>query len=282
MTHRLKALGLSTIMIALMAACTPAPKKDAAPKTDAATPTATATPAAPLKIRFGTDASYAPFESKNAAGEIVGFDIDLGKAICAEIKAECTFQDQAWDGIIPALESKQYDAILSSMSITAERKEKVNFSQKLWNAPNAFLGKAGTAFEATDAGLTGKTIAVQKGTLQETYAKEVYKGAKVKSYGTIEQAYTDLTANRADVVFADGVVVSDGFLKTPKGKGYAVLAEVPSSANVTILGEGTGIAVRKDDAELLAALNKGIEAIRANGQYKTIADKYFDFDIYGK
>jgi ABC-type amino acid transport substrate-binding protein len=77
-------------------------------------------------------------------------------------------------------------------------------------------------------------------------------------------------------------VVSDGFLKTPKGKGYAVLAEVPSSANVTILGEGTGIAVRKDDAELLAALNKGIEAIRANGQYKTIADKYFDFDIYGK
>jgi histidine transport system substrate-binding protein len=280
MTHTLKNLGLTAALAVMLAACTPAPKKDTAPAADASKAEATVPVTAPMKIRFGTDASYAPFESKDPSGTIVGFDIDLGKAICAEIKAECTFQDQAWDGIIPGLEAKKYDAILSSMSITEERKAKVDFTQKIWNVPNAILGKEGTTLEASEAGLKDKTIGVQKGTIQETFAKATYKSSKIKSYGTIEEAYTDLVAKRSDVVFADAVVISDGFMKSPKAKGFAVLAEIPASVDPKILGEGTGIAVRKGDKELLDALNRGFEAIRTNGKYKEIADKYFKFEIY--
>ena len=267
-----------TLLAATLSACAPEEKKSAASANagSASDPVA----GAPLKIRFATDASYAPFESKTPQGDIVGFDMEIGKAICAEIKADCTFQDQAWTGIIPGLEAKKYDAILSSMSITAERKAKVNFSQKIWTAPNTIVAPEGVKVVLTAEGTKGRVIGVQKGTIQDIYGTKMFTGATFKRYESVEEAYADLTAKRTEMVFADRVVVND-FLKSPKGKGYAVAAEVLSSADPAILGEGTGIAVRKEDQALLDALNKGITAIRANGQYKTIADKYFDFDIYG-
>jgi histidine transport system substrate-binding protein len=105
----------------------------------------------------------------------------------------------------------------------------------------------------------------------------------IKRYKTLDAAQNDLVNKRVEVVFADGVTVTDGFLKKPTGKGFAqVGADVSSSADKAILGDGTGFAVRKEDTELLAKLNKAFDAIRANGKYKTIADKYFNFDIYGQ
>ena len=119
--------------------------------------------------------------------------------------------------------------------------------------------------------------------IQDDYATKYFKDAVIKRYKTLEGAQKDLVNNRVEVVFADGVTVSDGFLKTPAGKGFAqVGADVPSSADPAILGDGTGFAVRKEDTALLASLNKAFEAIRANGKYNEIAKKYFDFDIYGK
>jgi histidine transport system substrate-binding protein len=267
-----------TLLAATLSACAPEEKKSAASANagSASDPVA----GAPLKIRFATDASYAPFEYKTPQGDIVGFDIEIGKAICAEIKADCTFQDQAWTGIIPGLEAKKYDAILSSMSITAERKAKVNFSQKIWNVPNTMVAPEGVKVALTAEGTKDRVIGVQKGTIQDIYGTKIFTGATFKRYESLEEAYADLAAKRTEMVFADRVVVND-FLKSPKGKGYAVAGEVLSSVDPAILGEGTGIAVRKEDQVLLDALNKGITAIRANGQYKTIADKYFDFDIYG-
>ena len=169
------------------------------------------------------------------------------------------------------------------MNITEERKKSVAFTQKIWNAPNKFVAKAGSTLQTTPEGLKGKLLGVQQGTIQDDYATKYFKDAVIKRYKTLEAAQKDLVNNRVEVVFADGVTVSDGFLKTPAGKGFAqVGADVPSSADPAILGDGTGFAVRKEDTALLASLNKAFEAIRANGKYNEIAKKYFDFDIYGK
>ena len=283
MTHRkLAVFGSSIFAAMMMMACTPkkeAPKADAAP---AAGTTAAAPADAGMEIKFGTDATYAPFESTAPSGEIVGFDIDIAKAMCEEMKAKCTFTNQAWEGIIPGLTTKKYDVIASSMSITPERKQEVRFTQKIWDAPNRFVAKAGSTIQTTPEGLKGKSIGVQQGTIQETYAKKYYPDAKIKSYKTIEDAYNDLTAKRIDTIFADGVILTEGFLKKPAGKDFAQLgADIPAAADPAILGEGTGFAVRKDDTALAEKLNKAFDTIRENGKYKTIADKYFTFDIYG-
>ena len=271
----------ATLVALSLAAC--APKADKPADKPAAANGAAPAAAAPLTIKFGSDATYAPFEFTSPSGEITGFDIDIAKAMCEELKATCTFQNQDWDGIIPSLLAKKYDVIASSMDITAERKKSVAFTQKIWQAPSKFVAKAGSTLQTTPEGLKGKLLGVQQGTSQDFYATKYFKDSVLKRYKTLEAAQKDLVNNRVEVLFADGVTVSDGFLKTPAGNGFAqVGADVQSSADPAILGEGTGFAVRKEDTELLASLNKAFEAIRANGKYNEIAKKYFDFDIYGK
>ena len=277
----LKTTWMSAAIIALsLAACAPKAEKPAdKPAANAGTPAA----AAPMTIRFGSDATYAPFEFTSPSGEITGFDIEIAKAMCEELKATCTFQNQDWDGIIPSLLAKKYDVIASSLSITEERKKSVAFTQKVWTAPNRFVAKAGSTLKTTPEGLKGKLLGVQQGTIQDTYATKYFKDAVIKRYKTLEAAQKDLVNNRVEVVFADGVTVTDGFLKTPSGKGFAQVGDdILNSVDPAILGDGTGFAVRKEDTELLAKLNKAFEAIRANGKYNEVAKKYFDFDIYGK
>ena len=270
---------IGAAMVALtLTACAPKAEKTAA------APAATGgAPAAAMTIKFGSDASYAPFEFTAPSGEITGFDIEVAKAMCEELKATCTFQNQDWDGIIPSLLAKKYDVIASSMDITAERQKSVAFTKKIWQAPSKFVSKEGSTLQTTPEGLKGKMIGVQQGTSQDFYLTKYFKDSVIKRYKTLDAAQNDLVNKRVEVVFADGVTVSDGFLKKPTGKGFAqVGADVTSAADKAILGDGTGFAVRKEDTELLAKLNTAFDAIRANGKYKTIADKYFNFDIYGQ
>lgn len=272
MKHKLALIGTSLVAAMMVMSCTP--KKD--------TPAVAGQPAEKLTLKIGTDATYAPFELTNAAGEIEGFDIDIAKEVCAEIKAECTFMNQEFDSIIAGLTAKKYDMIVSSLSVTPERKLSVLFTDKVWEAPNRFAAKAGSTFENTPEGLKGKTIGVQLGTIQETYIKKHYKDSTFKSYKTIEDVYNDLKANRVDAIFVDGVTLVDGFLKKPAGKDFAQLgADVMGSVDPETLGTGTAFAVRKEDTELADKVNKALATIRSSGKYKAINDKYFDFDIYG-
>jgi polar amino acid transport system substrate-binding protein len=231
-------------------------------------------------VRIGTDATYPPFESQDASGKIVGFDVDIGMAACEAVQLKCEFSNQDWDGIIPALTAGKIDAILSSMSITEERLKTIDFTDKVYNTPPAIVVPKDSAIPSTDfSNFDGKSVGVQSSTTHAAFAEKMLKGADIKYYKTADDYKLDLTSGRLDAAMDDVVVLGD-FLKTPDGaccKLLGTLKIVPE-----IHGQGTGIGVRKEDTDLKELFNKGIAAIRANGKYKEINDKYFDFDAYGE
>jgi arginine/ornithine transport system substrate-binding protein len=232
------------------------------------------------KVRIGVEGAYPPFSEVGPDGKLKGFDIDIAQALCAEIKAECTLVQQEWDGIIPALQSRKFDAIVASMAITEERLKVVNFTNKYYNTPSRLVAKAGTTLQPTPEGLKGKRIGVQRSTIQDRFVTATFTGSEIVRYAKADEVYLDLAAGRVDAVFSDMLAVDGGFLKKPQGKGFAFFG--PGFDDAKFFGTGIGIAVRKADTALQQKLNAAITAIRANGVYKKINDKYFDFDVYGK
>jgi lysine-arginine-ornithine-binding protein len=228
------------------------------------------------KVRIGTEGAYPPFNSVDTTGKLVGFDIDIANALCAKMKAECTFVAQDWDGIIPALLAKKYDAIVASMSITNERKEKVAFTNPYYLTPGNFIAPKDTKLtDLTPAGLKGKTIGAQSSTTGATYLEDKYKGSDIKLYPTQDEANADLASGRLDAVLADKFVLYEWLEKTDAGKCCKFIGADLADVNP----DGTGIAVRKEDNELREALNKALKEIVADGTYKKINEKYFPFPI---
>ena len=232
------------------------------------------------KIRIGVEGAYPPFSSIMADGTLVGFDIDIANALCAELGAECELVPQDWDGIIPALLARKYDAIIASMSITEERKKKVAFTNKYYNTPAKFVRRKGSGIEISMEGLKGKTVGVQRATTHDNFITgEFGDSVDIKRYATQDEAYLDAVAGRLDLLLADSVAMEDGFLKSDQGKDFEFVG--PDYSEVKYFGEGAGIAVRKKDQDLVDLLNKAIDAIRANGTYEKINGKYFEYDVYG-
>lgn len=236
-------------------------------------------------VRIGVEGAYPPFSYTTADGKLEGFDIDIAKALVKAMGAEIKLVPQDWDGIIPALLARKYDAIIASMSITEERKKKVAFSNKYYNTPAKFVCKKGTMKEFTReqvAEITaGKQIGVQRATIHDMFITDNHgKGATIKRYATQDEAYMDLVAGRVDMLLADSVVIDGGFLKKPEGQGYQFIG--PGLTDKKWFGEGIGIACRKKDKDLVELFNKAIVQIRSDGTYQKIQDKYFDFDVYGE
>jgi len=234
------------------------------------------------QITFGVDATYPPFESLSPSGAFQGFDIDLGKAICAELKVKCVFVSQSFDGIIPALQARKFDAILSSMTVTPERAKQINFSSEMYNEPTSLVEKKGAGLEPTAASLKGKNVGVEAGTIQETYAKTYWQpqGVNVISYQGQDQVYADLLSGRLDASLQDSVEADYGFLKTPKGADYQFGGNVTYDPK-DVLGSYIAIGVRKDEPTLLKKIDWAIAELHKNGTYNKIEAKYFNFDVYG-
>lgn len=246
----------------------------------AALMTASGVASAERVIRFGTDATYPPFQYTSPSGEIIGLDIELAQAMCERMQAKCTFQNQAWDGIIPALKAKKFDVINSSMSITPERQKAVSFTQPMRSIPNPLIGKEGLKAEPTPEGTKDLDLGVQQGTIQDKYASKYFKDAKIKRYKSYEDAIRDLLTGRLQAIFTDSAV-ADSFLNGPHGKGYAIIGKpIPPSADRAIFGQGPGFAVRKEDKQLLDDLNRAFEQVRDDGTYEKIAKKYFKYKIF--
>lgn len=232
------------------------------------------------KVKIGTEGAYPPFNSIDANGELVGFDIDIAKALCKAANYECEFVVQDWDGIIDGLNAKKYDAIIASMSITEERKQVVDFTNKYYNTPAKFVAKKGAGLDVGYDTLGGKVVGVQRATIHENFLRDNFKDIDVRVYATQDEANADLVAGRVDLVMADSVALLEGFLATPEGGDFEFVG--PDYSEPKWHGDGAGIAVRKGEDELREGLNKAIDAIRADGTYKAINDKYFAFDVFGK
>ena len=231
------------------------------------------------KVRIGTEGAYPPFNSLTADGKLVGFDIDIANALCAEMKVECEFVTQDWDGMIPALQAGKFDAVIASMSITDERKQKVDFTNKYYNTPPAIaVPKDSKLKGTTDADLKGVMLGAQSSTTHSNYAEEKLPSADLKLYPTPDEYKLDIVNGRIAAVIDDVVVLSD-WLKTDDGACCKILGTLIPDPEIN--GEGAGIAIRKEDTDLKEMFNKAIAAIRANGKYQEINDKYFDFDVYG-
>jgi polar amino acid transport system substrate-binding protein len=234
---------------------------------------------AQTKVRIGTEGAYPPFNNLTADGKLEGFDIDIARALCDEMKVECEFITQDWDGIIPALIAGKFDAIIASMSITEERKQQVDFTRKYYNTPPAVAApKDSTIAGATKEDLAGKSIGVQGSTTHSNYAEATFTDSDVKLYPTADEYKLDIINGRIDAV-SDDIMVLQQWLDSPDGACCKIVGTITPVAEIH--GEGAGIAIRKGETDLAAKFNAAIDAIRANGKYKEINDKYFTFDAYG-
>ncbi|GLU25490.1 transporter substrate-binding domain-containing protein [Brucella sp. NBRC 12950] len=247
----------------------------------AATAMAPAAKAETLKVAFGAE-PYPPMYYPDASGKWQGFEIELADVVCEAAGLKCETVPIAWDGIIPALTSGKVDMIMGSMSITDERKKRVDFSDKYYKIPPMIIGGKDAKFDVTPEGMADKAIGVQVSTTHQAYVEKYFvpKGATLKEYQTQDEANNDLAAGRLDAVMADSSALID-FLNTDVGKTCCENKGTPAD-DVGILGQGVGVAVRKGEDGLRDKLNVAIKKIRENGEYDRVAKKYFTFDVFGQ
>lgn len=232
-------------------------------------------------VRFGIEGAYPPFSWTDEQGQLQGFDVDMANALCEQMQVKCELIAQDWDGIIPALLARKYDAIIAAMSITAERQRTVDFTNRYALVPNKFVAKKGTDLELSKEGLKGKRVGVQIATTHDKYLTDNFgKEVSLVRYGTADEAYLDLKAGRVDYVFLDATAIEEGLLNKDCGAQYEFVG--PSITDEKWFGEGFGIAVRKQDQDLKDQLNQAIIELRENGQYEAVNNKYFEYDVYGK
>lgn len=231
-----------------------------------------------LSLRIGTEGAYPPFNYFTPDGKLAGFDIEIGNALCAKLNADCSFVAQDWDGIIPALQAGKYDVIIASMFITEQRKKMVDFSQPYQKSAMTFvLPKDSPLTDLSPAAMAGKAIGAQGSTTQATFLTEMYPDADVRLYPTQDAVNLDLVSGRLDAQVGDMIPMLEWLGKTDDGR-CCQLAGAPIT-DVRFVGEGVGMALRKDDDALREKLNQALDAIIADGTYKAINDKYFTVNI---
>lgn len=256
-----KALWLAPLSAAmlLLAGC----NDSSAPAENAEADTATE---APMNIKIATESSYKPFSYTDADGKLIGYEIELVDALCAQMKAECEVISQDWDGLIPGLNAQKFDAAIAGMSITPERKEVVDFSDPYFHSGIILIGKKGDDISIDS--LKGQPIASQRSTVASQYLQDEHADADIKLYDTQDNAYLDLTSGRARAMMSDKVTGTD-WLKTDAGKDYEVKGDEISSDD-----DAMGIAFRKGDP-LVAKFNTALAELKDNGTYDQITGSYF-------
>ena len=248
------------------------------------------------KIRIGTEGAYPPWNSKSEAGKLIGFEVELAYTLCRYIGQQCEIVEQDWDGMIPALIMRKYDAIMAGMSITAERQKAINFSQGYADEVASLAVMKGSDLEGMDTpegvnltlggssvkkalktisgALAGKTVCTQTATIHQNFLESGDVGKiNLRTYKTQDEVNLDLASGRCDVALAAAVAFTDYAEKS--GKPVVLIGPTFSGG---AFGNGVGVGIRKDDTELLKAFNKAINEARKNGDIRRIATKWFGFD----
>ena len=256
------------------------------------------------KIKIGTEGAYPPWNSKDASGNLVGFEVELAKELCAIMKHDCTIVEQDWDGMIPALVMRKFDAIMAGMSITDERMKTINFSQGYADEVASLAVMKGSSLEGMDTpeginlslgggdvkkalktltgALAGKTVCVQTATIHQNFLESGDVGKiDVRTYKTQDEVNLDLAAGRCDAALAAAVAFTDYAEKS----GKAVVLVGPTFSGGAF-GNGVGVGIRKGgddaigkkDAKLLKDFNRAINTARKKGIISKLAVKWFGFD----
>lgn len=217
-------------------------------------------------IKVATESSYPPFSYMDASGKEAGFEIDLINALCAEMKATCEIRSQDWDGLIPGLKSKKFDAAIAGMSITPERLEVVDFTNPYFESGIILISKVGSGITLDN--LDGKAVGAQRSTVSSQYLADKYPKADAQLYDTQENGFIDMTNGRLNAMVVDQIV-GINWLGTEAASDYEQVGATISTGN-----DAMGIAVRKDDP-LKGKFDMALDAIRANGTYDRINNEYF-------
>ena len=248
------------------------------------------------KIKIGTEGDYPPWNSKDASGKLIGFEVELAYTLCRYIGEQCVIVEQDWDGMIPALIMRKFDAIMAGMSITAERQKAISFSQGYADEVASLAVMKGSSLEGLDtpaginltkpnaaakkalktltAALAGKTVCVQTATIHQNFLDSGDVGkVNVRTYKTQDEVNLDLASGRCDAALAAAVAFSDYAEKS----GKPVVLTGPTFSGGAF-GNGVGVGIRKDDTELLKKFNAAINQARKNGDISRIATKWFGFD----
>lgn len=232
-------------------------------------------------LKIGIEAAYPPFSQKSDDGTVSGFDIDIANALCEQMKRKCELVEIDWDGLIPALKGRKIDAIIASMKDTAERRKSIDFTDRYYREPGRAVRKkdSGLAFDKNS--MKGKVIGVQTATTFDRNVTDLFGDvAEIKRYTNMNEVYLDLLSGRLDAGVASPVVLKRAFLDKDGGEAFEFFG--PELTEEKYHGKGTAIGIRQNADKLKTAFNQAIKDLRENGKYKTINDKYFDFDIYGE
>ncbi|WP_051614390.1 transporter substrate-binding domain-containing protein [Phyllobacterium sp. UNC302MFCol5.2] len=243
-----------------------------------------ATQVSARELRVGSDCTYPPFSYKNADGNLLGFDIDIGKGVVTRLGADISFVCQPFDSLIPGLLAGKFDLLVASLAITDERKKSIDFSVPYRSSTARFVGPDDSDAqpltedgEPNPGGMEGKTIALQRASTYENYMREKFPSANLQFYDTTDNMLLDLMSKRVDLVFAGPIKLANDFLNEPRGKGYKFIG--PEINNITYFGPGIGIGIRKDDLGLRQEVDSALEALIDDGTFKTINDKYWSFNV---
>lgn len=236
-------------------------------------------------VRIATEGSYPPWNATATDGTLVGFDIDVGNAICERMGVTCEWVPQQWDGIIVGLLGRHYDLIISSMSITDERRKRIAFSDAYVTDPVFFVGavdselQSATTLEEVQSLLIGKAVGVQTATVHANFLRQ-YLGdtIEMRLYDTQDDIILDLTSGRIDAGLAHRSSWQ-AFLQNDDGAGFDTFGPPLTGSDYPVLGQGTGIGIRKGDTELLAMVNEALVAMKATGSMKALSEKWFGYDI---
>ncbi len=230
------------------------------------------------EVRIGTEGAYPPWNNLNAKGELEGFEIDYGNALCEKMKVKCTWVAQDWDGIIPALLAGKYDMIMAGMNATDERAKKVDFTTVYSRTPISLIaGKSVTSTDISPAALKGKAIGAQGSTIHANYLEKYYKDSQIKLYPTQEEANLDLKNGRLDYIVADKLALID-FIDGQGKDCCKFVADVKRDPAI----HGPGVAAGSPQGRHGAAAPWSPRRSRSrikDGTHKKIMDKYFKVNI---
>ena len=233
----------------------------------------------PQRLRLGFAVGYAPFSEVGTDGQLKGFEVDLAQALCERLGARCVPVILEFDGLVPALQSRKIDAIVASMSITPERQQVIAFTAPYYFSPVRLVARTSARLDPTPAGLKGRRIGVERGTIHERFLAARFPDSQVLRYATQDQVFLDLKTGRLDATLADAVIAQFGFLNQADGKGFGFIGP-DFGRDEQFYGKGIAIGLRKADAATLGKrLDEALAAMRSSGALKALNDRYFSFDL---